>query len=243
MIPYFLKQKPDSNSLQFKLEDKELVFFIPTVFFDRKYVKTINGRVNLLGIFNYTIRDINTHKMDGLYTFNYPTLIECEPSNVVKIKDLDNIKGLRPDDYTLLIFRNNDIVISSTKVIEDVANADLFYSIFTSGRLPSSIPYNEIQNYFTENLLLNGKSYDLNMQLFGLIIGEMATQTGKPDILFRHTNMEDFHDYSLKNIKTSPKTVSAFSSYTSEVYDEAIINANLVNKRGSSPMEKLFMGY
>lgn len=243
MLPYFLKRKPDSNSLQFKLEDKELVFFIPTVFFDRKYVRSINGRVNLLGIFNYTIRDIKTHKMDGLYTFNYPTMIECEPSNVVKIKELDNIKGLRPDDYTLLIFRNNDIVISSTKVIEDVTTADLFYAIFTSGKLPSSIPYDKMQDYFIENLKLNGKSYNLNMQLFGFIIGEMATQTGNSNVLFRHTNMEDFHDYSLKNIKTSPKTVSAFSSYTSEVYDEAIINASLVKNRGSSPMEKLFMGY
>lgn len=243
MIPYFLKQKPNTTSLQFKLEDKELVFFIPTVFFDRKYVKTVNGRVNLLGIFNYTIRDIKTHKMDKLYTFNYPTLIECEPSSVVKINNLDNIKGLRPDDYTLLIFRNNDIVISSTKVIEDVANADLFYAIFTSGKLPSSIPYDKMQDYFIENLKLNGKSYGLNMQLFGFIIGEMATESGNPNVLFRHTNMDDFHDYSLKNIKISPKTVSSFSSYTSEVYDDAIINASLVKNRGSSPMEKLFMGY
>lgn len=241
MIPYFLK-KTENDSVLFNLDDKELIFFIPSLFFDRKFARNIEGKVQLFGMFNYIIRDIKTGKDSELYAFNYPTVFETSPSSMTTIRDME-YKGLAKDDYTLLKYTKGDTVLVSTKLIQDVENVEIFYKMFNSGKIPNSVPYDQLQNIFTENISLNGKNYNLNMQLFGFIIGEMATVKDDVKTLFRHSDMKDLYAYDIKNIKLSPKQVSAYSSFTSEVYDDAVINASMVKNNSSSPMEKLFMGY
>lgn len=244
MLPYFLKKVPNSNAIQFDLDDKEMIFFIPSIFFDRKYAEIVDGKVSILGAFSYVLRDIKTGKDSELYNFNYPTVFDTAPSTKVNMRNYNLDGKLVKDDYTLLKYRKGDTVILSTKLSESIENAEIFYKMFTSGKIPTTIPYDELQEYFQENISLNGKDYNLNMQLFGLIIGESACLPNDETKLFRHSKMEDFNNYRIKNIKMSPKFISPYSSYTSEVYDEAIINASLIsNKSGTSPMEKLFMGY
>ena len=242
MLPYFLEEGSD-NELIFKLDDKELIFFIPAIFFDRKYAENSKGYLKIFGIFNYVIRDIKTGKDTPLYLFDFPAMFETTPSLKDTVRGFE-YEGLPKDDYVLLRYQKGDVVVNSTEVIQDISNAELFFKMFISGRIPSSIPYDTLQNYFVDSMAISGKSYDLNMQLFGIIIGEMAASAKDEKVLFRHTDMSDMNAYKIKNITMSPKYVSPFSSYTSENYNEAIVNASLVsNKSSTSPMEKLFMGY
>lgn len=238
MIPYFLKE--DGLKVLFNLHGKELIFFIPRIFLDRNYYQKFEGKIGILGIFNYTIRDIKTGKDEGLFTFNYPTKFWTIPSDTTNIAQLE-YDGLPVDDYTLFRYRTGDVVIESSEVVEDIANTELFYTIYTTGKLPSTIDYDKIHEYFLDNIKYNGSSYGVNIQLFGMIIGETAIS--KNNNKFRYTEMEDMNNYNIQNIKMLPKTVSAYSAYTSEVYDESIVNASLINKSTSSPLEKMFMGH
>ena len=57
-------------------------------------------------------------------------------------------------DYRLLIFEKGDAVVVSTKVPQNIANVEDFYRIFLTGKLPTTIPYDKLQDYFTESMKL-----------------------------------------------------------------------------------------
>lgn len=235
-IPKFLKRSGDS--LLFN-QDGELVFYIPEMYFDRKYAIIVGEYINLLGVLDYAIFD-EKGKHSGLKPFRFPTVFLCKPGAMEKVKDVKLTQHSDTQDYRLLKFRKNDQVVVSVKVPEMVANAEEFYKLFTSGKMPTTIRYDEIQDYFVENIRLNGADYGISIQLFGLIISEMCRDPKDPTKLFRHTDMKDMTAYSMLNIREIPKHVSPFTSVTSENWDESIVNAILNKKTKYSPMEKLF---
>lgn len=236
-IPGFLKR--DGDSLVFT-EKGEFVFYVPEMYFERSYAIIYGEYVNLIGILNYAIFD-EKGKHSGLKTFNFPTVFLSKPSEIEKVKNIKLTNTSIEQDYRLLKFKKGDVIVVSVKVPQMVDNAEEFYKIFTSGKLPNTIKYDELQNYFTENIELNGAKYGLNMQIFGVIIGEMCRSSKDKKILFRHTDMKDMTDYQTLNITEIPKFVSPFTSITSENWDESVVNA-IINKNAKySPLESLFM--
>lgn len=235
-VPSFLKR--DGDSLLFN-KDGELVFYIPEMYFDRKYAIIVGEYVNLLGVLDYAIFD-SKGKHSGLKPFRFPTVFLCKPGEMEKIKNVKLTEYSEEQDYRLLKFRKGDQVVVSVKVPEMVANAEEFYKLFTSGKMPTTIRYDQIQDYFLENIRLNGADYGISIQLFGVIISESCRDPKNPDILFRHTDMKDMTAYSMLNIREIPKRVSPFTAVTSENWDESIVNAVINKKSKYSPMEKLF---
>lgn len=236
-IPNFLKR--DEESLIFN-QDGEMVYYVPEVYFERKYASIVGNSVTLIGIFNYQIFD-NKGKSSGVKTFNFPTLFVCQPYEIEKVKDFQLTKNDDKNDYRLLKFRKGNKAVVSVKVAQDVENAELFYKMFTTGKLPTTIDYDKIQNYFIENISLNGAGYGLNLQIFGIIISEMCRAKNDETKLFRHTDIKNMTDYKYINIKQIPKLVSPFTSITSENWDEATVNAITNKNTKYSPLEKLFM--
>lgn len=235
-VPKFLKR--DGEALLFNQEG-EFVFYVPEKQFT-KSIATIEGRyVSLLGLINYAIFD-EKGKHGGLRTFKFPTIFTCRPDKIEKIKNIKLTEHIAPQDYRLLRFKKGDQVVTSVKVAQDVENSEQFYKLFLSGDLPTTIPYDKIQDYFLENIQLNGANYGLNIQLMGIMISEAARKTNDPRTLFRHTNIKNMTEYSLINVKDIPKYVSPFTSITSENWDEAVMNATLNKNSNYSPLEKLF---
>lgn len=238
-VPKFLKR--DGDALVFNLDNEELVYYIPEVYFSRKFAIIVGEYVNLMGVFDYTIQKIDGKSNNGLHRFYFPTIFLCKPGEMEKVKNIKLTDYTEPQDYRLLKFKKGDQAVVSVKVPQNVENAEEFYSMFIYEKLPNTIPYDKLQDYFIDNINLNGSDYGLNIQLFGIIISEICRDPKDPQKLFRNTNIKSMNAYKSIGIKQIPKYVSPFTSITSENFDESIVNA-IVNKNVRySPLEKLLM--
>ena len=146
------------------------------------------------------------------------------------------------DAYRLLIFERGDAVVVSTKVPQNIANVEDFYRIFLTGKLPTTIPYDKLQDYFIEAIELNGSSYGMTLQMFGIVVGEMCRSSSDPAVSFRHTKFRDLMSYRAISIKDLPKYISPNASISSENWDLGVIGAIMNPSTSNSPMEKLLMG-
>lgn len=236
--PNFLKR--DGDSLLFN-EDGQFVFYVPEVFFDRGDALIKGEYVNLLGILDYTIFKANGSNI-GLKRFYFPTVFLCKPSRIEKSKKLRLKEATDVQDYRLLIFEKDDAVVVSTKVPQNIANVEDFYRIFLTGKLPTTIPYDKLQDYFPESIELNGSSYGMTLQMFGIVVSEMCRSKCDPSVAFRHTKINDMMEYSAISIKDLPKYISPNASITSENWDLGLIGAITNPTDVGSPLEKLLMG-
>ena len=91
-LPSFIKE--DGEQLLFTGKDKEMVIYIPEKYFERRIAEQEGEFFNVIGIFDYTVQDINTGKNIGLKRFRYPTEITTRPYTVEKIKGIKLIKDL-----------------------------------------------------------------------------------------------------------------------------------------------------
>lgn len=236
-IPKFLKK--DGDRLLFDGEG-QFIFYVPENYFERSCAIVMGDMVNIIGVLDYTIVDKNG-KNNGLHLFRFPTVFLCRPSEVEKIKDVQLTKYTEPQDYRLLKFNKGAEIMVSTKVPEVIDNAEQFYQMFTSGKLPTTIPYDVLDEYFPENFKLNGGNYGLSNQLFGMIISEMCRDPKDTTRLFRHTKIEDMRAYRLIGIRDVPKQTSPYAAVTSENFNESMINAIINKNATSSPLESLFV--
>ena len=239
-IPKFLRR--DGDSLLFDQEG-EFVFYVPEIYFDAgRKDAVINGEyVNLLGILDYAIFS-PTGYSSGPKRFFFPTVFLTRPSRIEKQKNVKLKPGVDPQDYRLLIYNKDDPVVVSTKVPQDIANVESFYRIYLYGKLPVTIPYDKMQDYFTESIALNGSSYSITLQMFGFVIGEICRSKTNLNIPFRLTDFTDLTSYKPLGIRDVPKYISPNSSIGSENWDNAVVGAIMHPNDVGSPMEKLIMG-
>ena len=236
-LPLFLKR--DGDALLFNLkDDNEFIFYVPEIYFEREDAIIIGEYVNLIGILDYAIFDKNG-KHNGLKPFYFPTVFLTKPSTIEKLRNVKLTTNTESSDYRLLRYKYGDQIIVSTKVPEDINNVEDFYRLFLSGKLPTTIRYDKIHEYPIEAMTLNGSSYGVSMQLFGILISEMCRSSkdiGKP---FRLSNSKDMSDYKTINIRDIPKYTDTFASITSENWDKAVVGAITNQKHQNSPMERL----
>lgn len=237
-IPKFLKRKDDS--LLFALEDKEFVFIVPEKFFERRDAIIIGEYVNLIGILDYAIFDKNG-KHGGLKRFNFPSVFLTKPYEIEKMKQVKLTANSEVQDYRFLKYKKDDIIVVSTKVPEEIENVEEFYKIFLTGNLPTTIPYDKLQDYFTESARINGCNYGVSLQLFGIVISEMCRDPKNMNNPYRLAKNKNMFDYKAINIEDIPKLVSPYQSLTSVNWDEGLINA-IINKNAvDSPLEKVLV--
>lgn len=236
-IPNFLKR--DGDKLLFNGEG-QFIFYVPEMYFERNCAIVIGDVVNLIGVLDYTILDKNG-KNNGLHLFRFPTVFLTRPSEMEKIKDVQLTKHTDRQDYRLLKYDKGAEIVISVKVPQVIDNADQFYQMFTSGKLPTTIPYDKLYEYFPENMRLNGNDYGINLQMFGIVTSELCRDQNNSKKLFRHTDIKDMTAYRAISIKEAPNQVSPFTAITSENWNESMINAINNKEAGYSPLESLFV--
>jgi len=237
-IPKFLKRKDDS--LLFALEDKEFVFIVPEKFFERRDAIIIGEYVNLIGILDYAIFD-KSGKHGGLKRFNFPSVFLTKPYEIEKMKQVKLTANSEIQDYRFLKYKKDDIIVVSTKVPEEIENVEEFYKIFLTGNLPTTIPYDKLQDYFTESARINGCNYGVSLQLFGVVISEMCRDPKNMNNPYRLAKNKNMFDYKAINIEDIPKLVSPYQSLTSVNWDEGLINAIINKNEVDSPLEKVLV--
>lgn len=240
-VPKFLKR--DGDSLLFSgSPESYMVFYVPEIYFEREDAVIIGEFVNLIGILDYAIYNGPNDKSAKLRPFKFPTVFLTRPSSIEKVKGVKLSDSHDPDDFRLLKYKDGDQVVVSTKVPQSIVNVEEFYRLLLTGHLPTTIKYDEFQNYFIESMALNGNSYGMSLQLFGIIVSEMCRNKKNINEPFRYVkNMNDMTDYNAVSIKDIPKLVSPFVSITSENWDDSVVAAINSKEIKDSPMEKLLM--
>ena len=237
-VPHFLKR--DGDALLFN-QDGQFVFYVPEVYFDRGDAIIKGEYINLLGILDYTIYNPDGSNI-GLKRFYFPTVFLCKPSRIDKAKNLRLTNAVEPSDYRLLIFEKGDAVVTSVKVPQNITQVEDFYRIFLTGKLPTTIPYDKLHEYFIDAMALNGSSYNMSLQMFGIVVSEMCRNKKDLTQAFRHTTIKDMMGYKAISIQDLPRYISPNAAISSNNWDLAVTAAVLSKNTTNSPMEKLIMG-
>lgn len=247
-VPSFLKL--EGESLVFNEDNKEFVFYVNEEFFNsnsKNAIAEISGQyVSMIGLCQWAIID-DKGKRSEVKPFKFPTMFLCKPYKIEKIKGLKLDNDGEPKDYRVLRFRKGDEVVSQTRVPQILDNVELFYSLSViTAKIPTSIPYDKGWELFLESMDLNGDSYGLNAQLFGILWGNLCRDPKDISRPFRHSPMTNMHAYKPVSIKIIPKFGSAYQSLTSENFDEGLTAAILKKDMQEkdipySPLEKVVM--
>lgn len=237
-IPDFLKR--DGDSILFN-KDGELIFYVYDDFFQKEYAIIKGEYVNLIGILDYAIFD-EKGKNSGLKRFYFPSVFLTKPYTIDKMKNVQLTKTQAPTDFRLLRYKKGDQVIVSTKTPEMADTVEDFYKVFLYGKLPTTIPYGKMQDYFTKNAAINGVKYGISLQVFGMVVSEQCRDPKHPEIPFRLTKFTDDTAYRPISIIDAPKMISPHQSITSQNWDAALVGAIMHPTDVNSPLETLVMG-
>lgn len=237
-IPSWLKKTNDKVIYN---GDGYFAFFVPERFFDgKKSAKAIiiGEVVNLFGVLNYQLFTENDKPNGPIRNFKFPTVFLTKPTEIQKAKNIKLESWTDAQDYRILKYRKGAEIVMSTKVPQDLQNVEFFYSLFLGGNLPTTIPYEDLYTYLTENIELAGESYGICNQILGIVTSEMARDYNNPQKAFRNSKSEHYRTIDIKDI---PKFISAYSAITSENWDEAVVNAIENKSTKNIPMEKILM--
>ena len=243
-IPKFLKL--EGESLVFDEDDKEFVFYVPDNFFDptsKSAIAQISGEyVSMIGICEWAIVK-SDQEIPDLKPFCFPTMFLCKPYVIEKVSGFKTAEDKEPRDYRVLWFKKGDEVISQVRVPQIIDNVELFYKLaIITGRLPNSIPYDTLWSLFLENMSLNGSSYGLNAQLFGIVMAGICRDPNDISRPFRMTKMDDMHRYKPISVTLLPNYISPYTSIISQNWDESLRSAILMKDKEDipySPLEKI----
>ncbi len=237
-IPSWLKK--DGDSVLYN-GDGYFAFFIPESFFDGKNSAKaiIQGElVNVFGILDYQLFTADGKPDGPVRCFKFPTIFLTKPTSIEKLRNAKLASWAKSMDYRVLKYEKGAQIIVSTKVPQDLQNVEFFYNIFTYGKLPVTIPYEDGYTYLLENIELAGESYGISAQLLGVVWSEMCRDHNDLEKAYRNSKCEH---YTTINIRDIPKFISPYSAITSENWDEAVVNAIENKNEKDIPMEKILM--
>lgn len=239
-IPSFLKK--DGDALVYDGEG-EFQFITNEDYWTTKNAFLVGDLVNIIGILDYTIVD-SKGKNNGLHPFKFPTVMLTRPSSIEKLKQVKLIKTAPIDDYRVLHYKKGDQVIVSVKVPQDIQNVEDIMKLFLiSGHIPTTIPYDKIQDYFPESIKINGANFGVDLNLFGIMISELCRNKNNLEQPFRVSKNNNMLDYKTISIKELPKLISPFDSLISENWDRSAIGACLTkDKQTNSPLQRILTG-
>ena len=246
-IPSFLRLK--DKSLYYN-GPGEFVFIVPEIYFERNHAIIEGEYVNLIGILNYAILKKESDQIiDNLKEFKFETVFLTKPGRIEKVRNLKLVNSRPGEDYRLLHYTDNgsDQIVVSIDVVEDITNVEEFMQIFVkTGKIPANIPYDKLHEYFLDNIKLNGASYKINAQKFGIIVSKLCRDPSDINRPYRLSKAieNSMVDYITISIKDIAKIVSPFTSIVSQNWDEALVSACIMDEKDiqDTPMERIMTG-
>ena len=245
-IPPFTKRMGDALLFD---QDGRLEYYIPDDYFEGKSAIIEGSYVRLMGSFNYRIYDKND-KPGKLMTFNFVTMFMCRPGKIDTKKKLKLDTDYEPEEYRILTFYKGDQLITRVHTEQNIDNVSELYRLhLVTGKVPNTIPYNELYLFPYDCMELNGGKYAVHSQAMGLLYSKICRDPDNVNIPFRLSKAIDnsMINYKPISIKRAAKLISPFTAITSENIDEAIMSAVIMSdneesgksKHKSSPLERI----
>ena len=171
--------KKEGNALVYnRNDDSTFVFYVPENYFkntSKISVAEINGQyVSMIGLCNWSIIDKNG-KMSKLMPFNFPTMFLCKPREIEKVKNLQ-LDNTEASDYRLLKFKYEDEIVSQCRVPQLIDNVEILFKMaIMTAKIPTTIPYDQLHQYFLDNIEYSGNSYSgVPNQMIGIFISQIC---------------------------------------------------------------------
>jgi hypothetical protein len=236
--PSFIKVKGDSYVFA---NDGTFKFFVPERFFSNKLAEFVGEYISLFGVVPYALFDKNDKPIGKLRTFKFPVSFLTSPDEIELVKGLVLTKNNSPEDYRVLKYHKDGVIVVNYNIAEDAENIQKFYSALDTAALPNNINYNELQNYFIRNVQLTGNKYGVSLQLIGVVMSELCRSRKDDSKPFRLENNPDMNAYQWIAIRDVPRDTSPFAAITSEEWDVAVVSSIMVDTVKDSPLEKIMM--
>lgn len=236
--PSFIKVK--ENSFLFA-NDGTFKFYVPEKYFSNKLAEFVGEYINLFGMLSYSIHDKNDKPIGKLRTFKFPISFLTKPDEIEVAKGLVLTSNNKPEDYRILKYHKDGVIVVNYNIAEDAENIQRWYSALDTGALPNNLPYDELQNYFLRNVQLTGNKYSVSLQLIGVVISELCRSRKDADTPYRLGGSKDSSDYQWMSIKDIPRGTSPFTALQSEEWDKAVISSMTTDVNSESPLERIMM--
>ena len=236
--PSFIKVKGDSYIFA---NDGTFKFYVPEKYFSNKLAEFVGECISLFGMLSYAIFDKNDKAIGKLRTFKFPISFLTKPDEIEIAKGITLTNNNKPDDYRILKYHKNGVIVVNYNIAEDAENIQRWYSALDTGALPNNLPYDELQNYFLRNVQLTGNKYGVSLQLIGVVISELCRSKNDIDTPFRMSDSNDMNAYQWISIKDIPRGTSPFTALQSEEWDKAVISSITTDSNRDSPLEKIMM--
>lgn len=184
---------------------------IPETFFDKKLAIFIERKIEMMGVFNLYVWDDydfeeGSNKKPEVFAFQIPTRIILTPNN----RKEEVIDGVR---NSILEFMQNDIMVESVKIIQDVKNVESAMNLLFNNFIPESMDYADIMNCIENSAELN----NINLKTTSVNLEMIVTKMCKnPDNLSL-----DFRTVLAKNPKTNQKLFKIIRLADASKYENA----------------------
>jgi hypothetical protein len=236
--------KDDGENIIFM--GSKLEMYIPMSYFETKLAENYGTSINVFGLFNVRVFD-NKDKPGKLETLNLPTMICIYPIDG-EVKELQLIEGEHgdPEQYYIAKFYTGNKVMSNS-IQQNASNVELFLDIIFRGKIPQTIPYNQVLSIWHKNLELNGVKLGVTSTILEICISQIYRNKKKPEETFAKVMGKDptqsEFSYKTANIREICARNSTFAAMTFEDMDSMITSSLNINKQNKqeteSPIEKI----
>lgn len=177
-------------------------------------------------------------------TLIYPNLIETHPSDSSKGVTL-TING-KTDKYRILKYEHGDTLMEATSR-KSSKNCEAFMRLLSSGKIPSSLTYDEVYQAWMDNYDINGMSPSAPAVMLQAIIGEMYRDPKDPSRQFSKVigenpkvNPRSYHAMSMNAVSAYSSVMSALSfERMTEKLTSSINMTKSGVKQKKSPIEQI----
>ncbi len=207
-----------------------------------------NDYICMIGIFNmrcFESEEEVNREATKLRTFTYPNMINTYPDSHSKEK-LSLIPGEEIQEYMVLRYYKGNIMMEAD-IKQDSINCEKFIELLNKGKIPSTVPYDDILMLWLKNLQINGVDAGVPALILQVIISELCRDKNDPSKQFRkivgknpdipHTN------YYPANTNIVSAYSSVFAGLTFEKVAEKLttsINMTIEGKEQiKSPIEQV----
>lgn len=222
--------------------------YIPDELFNKDISMYDGDIIETIGLFNYRVFnniDEDRNKIP-LKTLKVPTVVKTKP-NSVSMTTLELIPGSGEKKYHVLKYFTDDILLTQSYTNALVDNVEKYIKLLNEGKIPNTIPYDEILDLTLKNLELNKINLNVSATLLSTVISEIYRYKKDMALPFRKIIGKDVSESQFNYVNTNARTICSFNSTTSALTFEDIdsmittsINKKRYNRKENyTPIEKL----
>lgn len=236
--PYLLKK---DNSVLFNGAGEMLVF-VPEKMYSLKLAFSAGEYQNVFGLLSYCVTDAKGKK-GPLRLMHEPTRFLTKPFSVEKLKGAKLTKNTKEQDFRVFTYKKGDPIIVDVRVPQNIDNVEDFLNLVViTGNMLGTVPYDRMWKYFMKNIDINGASYGVSAQLFGMILSENCRDLENNEKPFRLSKSKDMTAYNLIGIRDVARLASPYSAFISENFGQSVVYSMMNDKKVEIPLEKVMVG-